>query len=706
MDDDIQVKEIETNNLKGINIRIKKNSLNLLIGPSGSGKSSLAYDTIAQIGLHEYQSMFADEIYDANYKVSDYKNIPVTVPIKQTNNNCNVRSTIGTYFGINSRISTLFAFMTGKTEDFFVLNKEENTCKRCHGLGYIESLDPDKIIDYRKTISENPFRCWQRYGDFYTKILTKYCQEMGIDTQKTFDELSKTEREALLNGEGSITYQISYKHGKSRSTRSTKYYGILTGKAMRKNFSPANRFFSKLECPECKGAKYSSEHNKYKINGFSIGELMTSSFAIINSEIKEIIATSNDKRIDQLLCPVNKFIEKAIELNLGHLSLNRSIPSLSGGELQRLRLVQVFCTQLEGLMIILDEPLAGLSGIEKEMVYKNVMNLLPKHTLLIVDHSRKFIDVASRIIALGPGSGVNGGTIIDTNKYLDSQRIKYPKQTKREALYEKAELRGKVYHYNGAKIEFATKGMTLYVGQSGVGKTTLLKEYLPRLCKEYVYINQKPIMGNQNSSVATLLDIASPIFKLYANKYKKEKDFFSNSSGKVGACPNCGGAGYNTYGTLELKCAECAGTGFNPKSRKYKLGNASLFDIWKMTVDEAIVFFESIDGKIYKQLVVAHDIALGHLILGQPTSSLSGGEGIRIKMIDLIHSNADVVGVDEPFRGLNPAEVYQVAMYLKSINDRGKSIIVVDHTENISDYFDVCEEISVDKKNIIYSKKL
>ena len=214
MIEDIQIRGIETNNLKCIDIKLKKNALNLIIGPSGSGKSSLAYDTVAQIGLHEYQSMFADELYDANYKVDEYKNIIVTVPIKQMNSNNNVRSTIGTYFGISSKISTLFAYSTDKSEDFFVLNKEENVCEYCHGLGYIECLDPEKIIDYKKKISENPIKCWKRYGDFYSKILVKYCQEKGIDAQKTFDELSKTERDTLLNGEGSITYHISYKQVK------------------------------------------------------------------------------------------------------------------------------------------------------------------------------------------------------------------------------------------------------------------------------------------------------------------------------------------------------------------------------------------------------------------------------------------------------------------------------------------------------------
>ena len=403
MENDIIINGIETNNLKNINIIIKKNALNLIIGSSGSGKSSLAYDTIAQIGLHEYMSMFNDDIYEVTYKVSKYNNMSAVVPIRQNNCNRNIRSTIGTYFGLNSKLAIIYSAMLGVPESFFVLNKDVNVCEYCHGLGTVEELDVSKILDYNKPLKNNPFRCWQRYGDFYAKIISKFCMEKGIDIMKSFDELSAIEQDMILYGESEKKYQISYKHGAGRASRTTKYYGIMTKIPMRKNYEPPKRYYSDVVCPECGGKKFSKGHLQYKLNGISIGELMLIPFGELEIFLQRLEELAIDEKVKFLIASCIAFIKKANELKLKHLFLNRTIPTLSGGELQRLRLVQVFISQLSDLIIVLDEPLAGLSGIEKEVVYKNIMDLVKKHTLVIVDHSDLFVKNAKNIIALEIG---------------------------------------------------------------------------------------------------------------------------------------------------------------------------------------------------------------------------------------------------------------------------------------------------------------
>lgn len=691
MPNKIIVEGIETNNLKNIDVSIEKRAINLIVGPSGSGKSSLAYDTIAQIGQHEFMAMFADDIQEPSYKVKAFYNMVAAVPIRQSNHNNNSRSTIGTYFGLNRSIGFIYAAILGLSEDTFVLNKESNLCPNCHGLGTVTCLDENKIIDYNAPISKNPFRCWNKYKDFYNQILTEFCCDKNIDSSKTFRELSDKEKNILLYGESDIKYSIRYKKTNTYSRRTTKYYGVMTGVPMLVNHSIGKQFYSDVICKSCIGKKYAPEINKHKIYGLSIGEFMTKPFSELLDVILKMIASANEEGLKFTLNSIKVFVEKAIELNLGHLFFHRAIPTLSGGELQRLRMVQVFNTQLSDLMIVLDEPLAGLSGNEKKTIYKNVLDLSDKHTVIVVDHSDMFASKAKKIIALGEGGGTNGGKIIDSKRYLLEQKkkIHFVAPVKREEILIK--LNNPVYQYQGVDISIAKGCMTLITGHSGVGKSTLLREYLPQYFEHYNYISQKPLMGNKNSSVATALDIFGRISDIYATKHKKDKKFFSSLTGNDGMCPACQGAGYIEYGyeknKAKIECKECEGTGFNKNLKKFKISNKSIFDIWKMTLDEAYDFFLPIDKKIAFILNEATSIMLGHLKVGQPTSTLSGGENIRVKILKSIKSRADILGIDEPFKGLSKTEIDKVALFIDKIRQQGKTIVVIDHSDDIEVYF-------------------
>lgn len=692
MNGNIVVEGIETNNLKNISIQLTKKAINLIIGPSGSGKSSLAYDTIAQIGQHEFLSMFADNVSEPTYKVKSFKNMAAAVPIKQTNHNSNLRSTIGTYFGLNRSIGLIYASVLGIAEDVFVLNKENNICDNCHGLGTVSSLDEMRIIDYNVPLEKNPFRCWNRYKDFYSQIIQKYCCDYGIDVKKTFRELNDIEKEKILYGESKEKYSIRYKKANAYSKRTTKYYGVMTAIPLLPNHSIGKQFYTEKTCPCCRGKKYSEIHEQYRICDLSIGDFMITPFFQLIKVIEKIIVNVNDDKLSFTLEVLRKFIEKSIELNLGHLFFHRSIPTLSGGELQRLRMVQVFNTQLTDLLIVLDEPLAGLSGTEKEYVYKNIIELAKQHTVVIVDHSEKFVNVAKTIIALGEEGGIKGGFLIDSEKYLEKQRVNntiiVPEIQNKIRIF----VKNRIYKYEGVDIVIGKDCMNLITGYSGVGKSTLLREYFPQYFEKYVYINQKPLLGNKNSSVATALDISGKISEVFAKKFSKDKKYFSNLTGNEGMCPVCQGAGYIEYGNernmlTRLECQECEGTGFNKNLKKHKIDGKSIFDVWKMTISEAIVFFGKYDKKIVDSLIRADTIMLGHLKIGQPTATLSGGENIRIKILKASKPTAEILGVDEPFKGLSPQEIFRMIKYLDELREKGKTIVVIDHTDNIEKYF-------------------
>lgn len=688
----INIWGIGTNNLKNIDIEIEQNAVNLIVGSSGSGKSSLAYDTIAQIGQHEFLSMFADDISDPTYRVKGYKNMIAAVPLKQSNFNNNLRSTIGTYFGINRSVIFIYSVMLGLPEDFFVLNKEENLCEVCHGSGYTQILDKNKLINYDIPLEKNPIRCWNRYKDFYSQIIRCFCFDRGINPQKTFRQLTDAEKEMILYGESENKYSIRYKKNSSFSRRTTKYYGVMTGKPMMVNFALSARFFSGETCVCCHGKKYSPQHEPYRVAGLSIGDFMTMPFEQLQHYIKKLFSDVTDSSLHFALNNILKFVTKAIDLNLGYLFFHRSIPSLSGGELQRLRLVQVLNSQLSNLLFVLDEPLAGLSGEEKKSVFKCIVDLAQRHTVVVVDHSDIFVGIAKKIIALGEGGGINGGFLIDAKKYLAKQNIKNTINISPVQEIERIVIHNCVYFYKGVDIEIGKACMNLITGRSGIGKSTLLREYFPQYFEHYLYINQKPLLGNKNSSVATALDISVDLSSLFAAKHKKDRRFFSNQTGCEGMCPVCQGAGYveygNEYGTkMQLICKECDGTGFNRILQRYKLHEKSIFDIWNMTIDEAEEYFDGMDSKIGRHLKGAKSLLLGHLKIGQPISTLSGGENIRIKLLKAMNSKAKVFGVDEPFKGLSNVEIYHVVQYLDKLRGQGKTIIVVDHSDMIEQYF-------------------
>ncbi len=702
MSDTIDIWGVETNNLKNINVSLEKHAINLIIGPSGSGKSSLAYDTVAQIGQHEFMSMFADNASDPTYKVKGYRNMVAAVPLKQANYNNNMRSTIGTYFGINRYIGFIFSVISGVSEDFFVLNKESNLCELCHGFGTVKELDVNKLISFNTKLKDNPVRCWDRYKDFYRSIIEKFCTEVGIDPNKTFRELTEKERHTFLYGESKSKFQILYHKVNSKSSRTTKFYGVMCEKPLIVGASISNKYYSDTVCPCCRGKKYASSHDEIKVGGLSIGEYMITPFADLLKVNRAIRKHSKSASLTFALDAIDTFLQRAIDFNLGYLFFNRSIPTLSGGELQRLRMVQVFNTQLTDLLIVLDEPLGGLSGKERKKIYDSIIDLKDKHTLVIVDHSDIFVKSARTIIALGEKSGKNGGYLIDVQNYIKKQNTPMPKPEHILGSPIKVILNSKIYQYNGVDIELSEGCLNLITGTSGIGKSTLIREYFPQFFESYAYVNQRQILGNKNSNVATSLDIATEIFSTFAKKFKKDKNYFSNNTGNEGCCPSCLGAGYIEYGSektsvLRLECADCDGTGFNKDLAKHKIKGQSIFNIWRMTVDEAAEFFRDINPKVATALQDASSILLGHLLIGQPTSTLSGGENIRIKLLKLRNSRADVLGVDEPFKGLSLTEIHSVVSFLMGMIAKGKTIVVIDHNEEAFPYFAKHIELVSDK---------
>ena len=541
MDTQISVWGIETNNLKNIDIGLVPNAINLIIGPSGSGKSSLAYDTIAQIGYHEFMSMFADDISEPTYRIKGYKNMLPAVPIKQSNYNNNIRSTIGTYFGINRDIFLVYAAILNVSEDRFILNKEENFCSECHGLGFKKVLDENRIINYDMPLRKNPFRCWNRFTSFYAQIIEIFCSDYKIDSNKTFRQISREEKELLLYGESEKKYIIRYKTSGRMAQRTTKYYGVLTGIPMLPKYNLSEQFFTDSECEICHGKKYSLELEQYSICNLSIGEFMVTPFERLISKIEQIQSKYLEPRLQFALNSIYNFVHRANGLGLGYLFFHRAIPTLSGGELQRLRLIQVLNTQLSNLLLVLDEPLAGLSGNEKNAVYNSILELAQQHTLLIVDHGDTFSEISKNTIVLGKEGGRNGGYLIDAREYVNQERIERTIPVRLPSKVVHVLINNCIYQYNGVDLHIGIDSMNLITGHSGIGKSTLLREYFPQFFKKYQYVSAKPLLGSKNNTIATTLDLFSHVLDLFAQKYGKKEVSFRINTAEMGYAQNVKG---------------------------------------------------------------------------------------------------------------------------------------------------------------------
>lgn len=706
MSERIIFKGICTNNLKNIDVELKKNAINLILGVSGSGKSSLAYDTIAELGRYEMAILGGGEVHEPTYSISSFQNVPPSVSIRQLNHNNNVRSTIGTYFGLSRVLTLLFASRFSIGEERFTLNRAENVCPHCMGIGVNSLLSESLIVDYRKPLISVPFRCWNIHKDFYAQIIEHYCAAVKIDPQLSLCNLSEEKQKLILWGESEEKYTIKYKKTNRIASRTSRYYGPMTGRPMLADFKIGKKFYSEVECSACRGRKYSDELSQYKVEGLSIGDFSTTAFVELLPVVKRLAAANKNALITFSLERLIRFLAKSIELNLGYLNLNRSIPSLSGGELQRLKMVQLLNSQLSDLLVVLDEPLAGLSGDERNAVIDNVRDLSDRHTIVVVEHGNSFVPYARQIIALGPRSGKNGGYLIDLKKFLEAENQPIRHKPQAVDLTIDVHSRQQVRDYFGASMKIAKNRLNLVRGKSGIGKSTLIRDYLPQCIDNYTYISQKPLLGNKNSTVASSLDMFTRITTIFAKKYCKERTFFSNLTGDAGACVECGGAGYVEYGYDErlksrLVCKSCRGTGFSEIVNQYEIEGKSIADVCKLPLEDAAQYFEKIDKRVSLVCAQAVELHLGHLILGQPTRTLSGGENVRIKVLKNAYTSASIVGIDEPFKGLNHTEIIKMVYFLESLTAKGKTIIVADHSEYAPQFFSMINELSVKEHTIM-----
>ncbi|MBN3345476.1 daunorubicin resistance protein DrrC [Clostridium botulinum] len=690
-------------NLKNIDIEIPKKKITVFTGVSGSGKSSLVFDTIAaesQRQLNEtYSSFIRHRLpHYGQPDVDSIKNLSVAIIINQKRIGGNSRSTVGTITDIAPLLRLLFSRM-GKPfvgySDVFSFNNPNGMCMHCDGLGKVDSINIDKLLDKNKSLNEGAilFPTFKPGG----WRLKRYIHSGLFDNDKKIKDYDEKELDLLLN-----KTDMKIETNDPEWPKTSLYEGLIPriersflkkeGGEREKYKKEINKIITKEICPVCKGARLNEKILSCKINGKNIADctkMQINDLIILMKEIKEQSAQTVLKALISRL-------EHLEYIGLGYLSLDRETSSLSGGESQRIKMVKQLGSSLTGLTYIFDEPSIGLHPHDIGRINKLLKMLRDKgNTVLIVEHDPDIIKIADYIIDMGPKAGIEGGNIVYKgtpegllqSNTLTGKALQYKPQIKLHTRKAKEWLSIKnanLHNLKNINVDIPKGVMTVVTGVAGSGKSTLINRLLPKIYPETIFIDQGSIHASIRSNIATYTGIFDFIRNLFAKENNVKSSLFSFNS--EGACPECKGLGV-TYTDLAFMdtvistCEVCEGNRFTDKVLNFKFRGKNISQVLKMTVAEAIDFFK--EDEIYLVLRRLVDVGIDYITLGQPLNTLSGGELQRLKLAAQLDSKGNIYVLDEPTTGLHISDITKLVAIMNRLVNQGSTLIVIEHNLDI-----------------------
>lgn len=681
MSGNIELVGIKTNNLKNITFKLTKGEITSLIGISGGGKSSLAYNTLYELCKNEFKSIESGYYESPSFVLDSYKNIVPSVALKQKNTNVNPRSSLYTYLNIPSLLTSLISDDNfDYNYSLLKINKPENQCSMCNGRKLSYYIDDRLVIDEKKTVNENPFKPWSKSGNNKKhNLLVAYCEINGISTSIPFKELPSFHKEKLLYEVSEQKYPITFHHQGKRRSRKLSYIGILNElnqllKSNKKSEQDlAIKFSKQLECEDCVGSGIRIEKYKnFRIYGLSFVDILTKDIG----QILELI-----KSKEKINTPIVTLLEQLCRSDLSYLSLNRTIPSLSGGELQKVNFSKLCSSEITGILIVIDELSSQVHISDHKMLFDRIKIIQENgNTVLLVEHNDYFISRSHNVMTIGPCAGRTGGYIVENENeeecYVDLNSV--------EKKMEFLEIEGiSINNIKNLTLKLPINCMSTIVGKSGSGKSSLAK-FINENYNNVSYISQDLIKGNIRSTVASLTGLNKKITSKFSQKYNLDSTYFSLSESSSIACEQCAGKGVikinrSFDSDIEIICPECDGSLFSPQAESYDFNGHSIRSIYAMTLTElSMLGISSID----KTCSDAISLGLGHLSLNRKTKTLSGGELKRIKLlVNLPQRNTKnkILIVDEPASGLDNKTASNVIKFIKNYASEYYSIVLIEH---------------------------
>jgi excinuclease UvrABC ATPase subunit len=731
----IRVHGARENNLKDVSVEIPKRRLTVFTGVSGSGKSSLVFDTIAaesQRLINETYSAFVQGFMPtlARPEVDVLEGLTTAIIVDQERMGADARSTVGTATDANAMLRILFSRLgqphigSPKAFSFNIASisgagavklerggktvRERRSfsitggmCPRCEGRGTVTDIDLSQLFDDSKSLNEGAITVPGYKGGGWNSRL--YIESGFVDPDKPIRKYAKKELHDFLYHEPTrmkiaginMTYE-------GLIPRIQKSMLSKDKEAMQPHVREfVDRAVTFTVCPECGGTRLTEAARSSKIKGINIADAC----AMQISDLAEWVRALDEPSLAPLLAALGETLDSFVEIGLGYLSLDRPSGTLSGGEAQRTKMIRHLGSSLTDVTYVFDEPSIGLHPHDVQRMNDLLLQLRDKgNTVLVVEHEPETVAIADHVIDLGPGAGTAGGSVcfegtVDglrasgtlTGRHLgDRDGLKSSVRTRSGVL----EVRGASTHnLQDVDVDIPLGVLVVVTGVAGSGKSSLIQGSVSGR-EGVVLVDQGAIRGSRRSNPATYTGLLDPIRTAFAKANAVKPALFSANS--EGACPNCNGAGV-VYTDLAMMagvattCEECDGKRFEASVLEYHLGGRDISEVLAMSVTEAQEFFGTGEVRTpaaHKILDRLADVGLGYLSLGQPLTTLSGGERQRLKLATRMAEKGEVYVLDEPTTGLHLADVAQLLGLLDRLVEDGKSVIVIEHHQAVMAHAD------------------
>lgn len=696
----IRIRGARTNNLKSVDIDVPRGQLVVFVGLSGSGKSSLVFDTIAAEAGHQLNETFPPFTRNrlpkwARPEVDEINGLSSAVVIDQRRLGGNARSTVGTITDAWTYLRLLFSRVSTPhvgESNHFSFNDPAGMCPTCSGLGEVVVSAVERFLDPDKSLREGAILLpgFGHGGYWYSQYA-----DIGVfDADTPLRDWTRAERDALLFG-GEHAARLGTRPPKDYEgvvERFERIYLHTSDNLSERKQQTLARFTRSAVCPECHGDRLGQAARTATVLGRTIGEMARMEI----SELAELVSTVTEANVAPVVAALKDRLDAMVTIGLGYLHLGRATTTLSGGESQRVKTVKHLGSSLIEMLYIFDEPTVGLHPHDISAMTTLLGRLRDKgNSVLVVEHDPAVMSIADQIVEIGPGAGERGGALVFQGTFAELRRADTPTAT---ALSKSRPIKDRPRTPRGSigvaeatrnnlanvTVDIPTGVMTVLTGVAGSGKSSLAGELVAR--HDAVVIDQKPVGTTRRSTPITYTGIAAPIRKLFARHNNVPAALFSANS--EGACPDCKGLGivHTDLAFMEGQetvCESCRGRRFTPEVLRHKVDGLSIADIDELTITDAIHRLS--DPMISRALGHLDEVGLGYLRLGQPLTTLSGGECQRVKIAKELRDTTGpaLYVLDEPTTGLHLRDIDTLLDVLDNLTDHGHTVVVIEHNLDV-----------------------